>query len=47
MIPYSRQTISRSDINSVVNVLKSDFLTQGPQNLKFENNLKNLVLNML
>ena len=40
MIPYSRQTISKSDINSVVNVLKSDFLTQGPQNIKFENNLK-------
>ena len=40
MIPYSRQTITRSDINSVIKVLKSDFLTQGPQNIKIEKNLK-------
>jgi UDP-4-amino-4,6-dideoxy-N-acetyl-beta-L-altrosamine transaminase len=30
MIPYGRQNISESDIQSVINVLKSDYLTQGP-----------------
>lgn len=30
MIPYSRQSISEEDIEEVVKVLKSDFLTQGP-----------------
>lgn len=29
-IPYGRQTISESDIEAVVAVLRSDFLTQGP-----------------
>lgn len=37
MIPYSRQLISKSDIASVNKVLKSDFLTQGPNKKKFEN----------
>ena len=32
MIPYGRQTIDEDDIESVVKVLKSDFLTQGPLN---------------
>lgn len=40
MIPYSKQTISNSEIKSVVKVLKSNFLTQGPIVEKFENNLK-------
>lgn len=31
MIPYGKQDINQADIDSVVNVLKSDFLTQGPQ----------------
>ena len=35
-IPYGRQDINQSDIDSVVNVLQSDFLTQGPQVLLFE-----------
>lgn len=35
-IPYGRQTISDDDINAVVNVLRSDFLTQGPEVPKFE-----------
>ena len=39
MIPYSRQTISNNDIDAVVKVLKSDYLTQGPQTLKFEKKL--------
>jgi len=37
MIPYGRQNINQADINSVINVLKSDFLTQGPQVPLFEN----------
>ena len=36
MIPYGRQTISENDISSVVDVLKSDFITQGPQIPRFE-----------
>ncbi len=36
MIPYGRQSISDADIEAVVNVLKSDFLTQGPQVPLFE-----------
>lgn len=31
MIPYGRQAITQSDIDAVVAVLRSDFLTQGPQ----------------
>lgn len=37
MIPYGRQDINQDDIDSVVNILKSDFLTQGPQVPIFEN----------
>ena len=36
MIPYGRQNISQNDIDAVVDVLQSDFLTQGPQVPKFE-----------
>lgn len=36
MIPYGRQSISDTDIESVVQVLRSDFLTQGPQVPAFE-----------
>lgn len=36
MIPYGSQTISQSDIDTVVSVLKSDFLTQGPVVPEFE-----------
>ncbi len=36
MIPYGRQTISDADIESVVQVLRSDYLTQGPQVPAFE-----------
>ena len=36
MIPYGRQDISQEDINAVIDVLKSDFLTQGPVVLAFE-----------
>ena len=36
MIPYGRQEISQEDIDSVIRVLKSDFITQGPQVPRFE-----------
>jgi len=36
MIPYGRQDISQADIDAVVSVLQSDFLTQGPQCPLFE-----------
>ena len=36
MIPYGKQDINQADIDSVVSVLKSDFLTQGPQVPLFE-----------
>lgn len=35
-IPYGRQSISADDINAVVEVLKSDWLTQGPAVDRFE-----------
>ena len=36
MIPYGRQDIIQSDIDAVISVLKSDFLTQGPKVPLFE-----------
>jgi UDP-4-amino-4,6-dideoxy-N-acetyl-beta-L-altrosamine transaminase len=36
MIPYGRQDINQADIDAVVAVLQSDFLTQGPQVPLFE-----------
>ncbi len=36
MIPYGRQDISKADIDAVVSVLQSDYLTQGPVVPKFE-----------
>jgi dTDP-4-amino-4,6-dideoxygalactose transaminase len=35
-IPYGRQNITQQDIDAVVEVLKSDFLTQGPKVREFE-----------
>ena len=35
-IPYARQSIDASDIRAVTRVLKSDFLTQGPEIEAFE-----------
>ncbi len=35
-IPYGRQHISQADIDAVVEVLRSDFLTQGPVAPRFE-----------
>jgi len=39
MIPYGKQDITQQDIDTVVDVLKSDFLTQGPQVPAFEKSL--------
>lgn len=39
VIPYGKQDINQQDIDSVLDVLKSDFLTQGPQVPAFENAL--------
>lgn len=36
MIPYGRQDIRQEDIDAVIEVLRSDFLTQGPQVPLFE-----------
>ncbi|MGV2835660.1 aminotransferase class I/II-fold pyridoxal phosphate-dependent enzyme, partial [Pseudomonas shirazensis] len=36
MIPYGRQDITQADVDAVVGVLQSDFLTQGPMVPRFE-----------
>jgi UDP-4-amino-4,6-dideoxy-N-acetyl-beta-L-altrosamine transaminase len=36
MIPYGRQNVTQADIDAVVAVLRSDFLTQGPAVAQFE-----------
>lgn len=36
MIPYGRQEVTQDDIDAVVDVMKSDFLTQGPEVERFE-----------
>jgi len=36
LIPYGKQQITDEDIQTVVNVLKSNFLTQGPKIFEFE-----------
>ena len=41
MISYGKQSINQDDIDAVVDVLKSDFLTQGPKVVEFENDLAN------
>lgn len=38
-IPYGRQDISDEDIDAVVRILKSDFITQGPEVGNFEESL--------
>tara|TARA_B100001559_G_scaffold312889_1_gene311197 strand:+ start:1147 stop:2259 length:1113 start_codon:yes stop_codon:yes gene_type:complete len=40
VINYGKQNISQEDIDAVVEVLKSDFLTQGPKLIEFEDELK-------
>jgi UDP-4-amino-4,6-dideoxy-N-acetyl-beta-L-altrosamine transaminase len=36
-IPYGKQSITKEDIQAVVDVLQSDYLTQGPKISEFEN----------
>ncbi|MCR4324847.1 MAG: UDP-4-amino-4,6-dideoxy-N-acetyl-beta-L-altrosamine transaminase [Candidatus Curtissbacteria bacterium] len=43
LIPYSHQSINQKDIEAVTRVLKSDFITQGPEVLEFENAVANYV----
>lgn len=42
-IPYGRQNITQEDIQAVVEVLKSDWLTQGPDIKKFEDSFAEYV----
>ena len=42
MIPYGKQDIQKEDIDAVIDVLRSDFLTQGPIVPRFENGLANI-----
>lgn len=42
MIPYGRQDISEQDIQAVVDVLRSDWLTQGPAIERFEREVARL-----
>ena len=39
MIPYSRQKVDSLDIKKVIKVLKSDYLTTGPNVKIFEKNI--------
>lgn len=41
MIPYGKQNISNKDIEKVIEVLKSDFITQGPIVHQFEEKVAN------
>lgn len=40
-IPYGKQNLSKNDINAVITVLKSEFLTQGPLTHEFEKSISN------
>ena len=40
MIPYSRQSINKKDLDNVKKVLLSDYLTQGPEVKKFEKEIQ-------
>lgn len=42
MIPYGKQDINQQDINAVISVLESDYLTQGPQVPRFEQAINKL-----
>ena len=43
MIPYGKQNITSDDISAVVEVLKSDFITQGPLVPNFESSIADYV----
>lgn len=40
MISYGKQSINQADIDAIIEVLKGDWLTQGPSVERFENDLK-------
>jgi len=42
-IPYGKQFIDENDIKSVINTLKSEYITQGPEIEKFENEISKKV----
>ena len=45
MISYGKQSIDQGDIDAVVNVLKGDWLTQGPAVETFEDDIcKNILV---
>ena len=51
-LPYGRQTITEDDIDAVVSVLRSQFLTQGPVVPSFEKSIasrvgQNMVLQLI
>lgn len=39
MIPYGHQSIDKKDLEAVIKILRSDWLTQGPKVLEFERSL--------
>ncbi len=41
MIPYGKHDINKNDIDAVIKVLQSDFITQGPQVPLFEQVVSN------
>jgi len=43
MIPYGRQDINQQDLDAVIDVLQSDYLTQGPQVPLFEKTINEIV----
>ena len=43
MIPYGKQSIDNEDLDSVIEVLKSDWLTTGPKIEEFERSFSNYV----
>ena len=42
-IPYGHQSIDKQDIRAVTETLKSDWLTQGPKILEFEEKFSGVV----
>ena len=42
-IPYNKQKIYKEDIKSLIKVLKSDYLTQGPLIKQFEKKISDFV----
>lgn len=43
-LPYGRQSVSEADIDAVVRVLQSDWLTTGPEVCLFEKSLCEVLL---